>query len=155
MNGLCPSLPPSRTCCGPTRHQRRQKDTVINGELLRLQVDITALQETRLAGSGILKEKGYTFFWQGKSAEECREQGVGFAVWNFLLKMVEPGDKGCEHLLTLRLHTSDGPVTLHRARLRLTTKPPMKRKRPQAKSCRSTSSMDVRRNSRTNYWESV
>ena len=26
--------------------------------------------------------------------------------------MIEPGDKGTERLLTLRLHSSDGPVTL-------------------------------------------
>lgn len=89
-----------------------RKTAVINDELLRLHVDIAALQETRLAGSGKLKEKDYTFFWQGKSAEESREHGVGFAVRNSLLNMVEPGDKGSERLLTLRLHTSVGPVTL-------------------------------------------
>ena len=37
---------------------------------------------------------------------------MGFAVRNTLLKTVEPGDKGCERLLTLRLYTSDGPITL-------------------------------------------
>ncbi len=75
-------------------------------------MDITALQETRLAGSGTLKEKEFTFFWHGKSAEDRMEHGVGFAVRNTLLSMVEPGDKGCERLMTLRLHTADGPVTL-------------------------------------------
>ena len=89
-----------------------RKTAVINDELQRLQVDIAALQETCPAGSGTLKEKDYTFFWKGKSAEEHREHGVGFAVRNSLLKMVEPGDKGSERLLTLRLQTSDGPVTL-------------------------------------------
>ena len=49
--------------------------------------------------------------WQGKSTEERREHGVGFAVRNSLLSVVEPGDKGSERLLTLRLQTSDGPVT--------------------------------------------
>ncbi|PFX19632.1 Uncharacterized protein K02A2.6 [Stylophora pistillata] len=49
---------------------------------------------------------------QGKSAENCREHGVGFAFRNTFLKMVEPGDKGWESLLTLRLHTSDGPAAL-------------------------------------------
>ena len=89
-----------------------RKTAVINDELLRLKIDIAALQETRLADSGTLKEKDYTFFWQGKSAEHRREHGVGFAVRNTLLKMVEPGDKGCERLLTLRLYTSDGPISL-------------------------------------------
>ncbi|XP_068714290.1 uncharacterized protein [Montipora foliosa] len=46
-----------------------RKTVVINDELLRLKIDIAALQETRLADSGTLKEKDYTFFWQGKSAE--------------------------------------------------------------------------------------
>ena len=57
-----------------------RKTAVINDELLRLKIDIAALQETRLADSGTLKEKDYTFFWQGKSAEHRREHGVGFAV---------------------------------------------------------------------------
>ena len=71
-----------------------RKTAVINDELLRLKIDIAALQETRLADSGRLKEKDYTFFWKGKSTEHRREHGVGFAVRNTLLKMVEPGDKG-------------------------------------------------------------
>ena len=75
-------------------------------------MDIASLQETRLLDSGTLKEKDYTFFWQGMSAEKRREHGVGFAVRNTLLKMIEPGDKGWERLLTLRFHTSDGPATL-------------------------------------------
>ena len=89
-----------------------RKTAVISDELLRLQVDIAALQETRLLRSGTLKERDHTFFWQGKSTEERREHGVGFAVRNSLLSMVEPGDKGSERLLILRLQTSDGPVTL-------------------------------------------
>ena len=38
-----------------------RKTVVINNELLRLNVDIATLQETRLADSGELKEK-YIFF---------------------------------------------------------------------------------------------
>ena len=89
-----------------------RKNIIINDELLRLGVDIASLQETRPLDSGSLKEKDYTFFWQGKSAKKRREHGVGFAVRNTLLKMVEPGGKGWERLLTLRFHTSDGPATL-------------------------------------------
>ena len=89
-----------------------RKTAVINNELLRVRVDIAALQKTCLADSGSLKEKDYTFFWEGKSFEHHREHGVGFAVRNTLLKMVVPGDGGWERLLTLRLHTSDGPITL-------------------------------------------
>ncbi|XP_076042204.1 uncharacterized protein LOC143026092 [Oratosquilla oratoria] len=59
-----------------------RKTAVISSKLLRLQVDIAALQETRLADSGTLKEKAFTFFWHGKSAEDRSEHGVGFAVRN-------------------------------------------------------------------------
>ena len=84
---------------------------VINDELKRLNVDIATLQETRLADSGTLKEKDYTF-WQGKRSNEPREHGVGFAVRNSLLRMVEPGSGGSERLPTLRLNSTTGPVTL-------------------------------------------
>ena len=40
-----------------------------NNELLRLNVDIATLQETRLADSGSLKEKDYTLYWQGRVRE--------------------------------------------------------------------------------------
>ena len=39
-----------------------KKTAVINDELKRLNVDIATLQKTRLADSGTLKEKDYTFF---------------------------------------------------------------------------------------------
>jgi len=89
-----------------------RKTAVINNELLRLQVDIATLQETRLADSGSLRERDYTFFWQGKATSEPREHGVGFAVKNSLLKMIEPGEGGTERILSLRLQTTDGPVNL-------------------------------------------
>ena len=44
-----------------------RKTAVINDELKRLNVDIGTLQETRIADSGTLKEKDYTFFWQGSA----------------------------------------------------------------------------------------
>ncbi|XP_076041841.1 uncharacterized protein LOC143025721 [Oratosquilla oratoria] len=89
-----------------------RKTAVISSELLRLQVDITALQETRLADSGTLDEWELIFFWHGKSAEDRREHAVGFAVRNTFLSMVEPRNKGSEYQMTLRLHNSKGPVTL-------------------------------------------
>ena len=89
-----------------------RKTLVINNELKRLQVDIATLQETRLAESGSLRESDYTFFWHGKSSEEVREHGVGFAVRNSLLGMIEPIADGTERLLSLRLNTSDGPANL-------------------------------------------
>ncbi|XP_038066715.1 uncharacterized protein LOC119736778 [Patiria miniata] len=118
----------SRSSSGPQRHgvqaHRRvdtpwrheisdsRKTAVINNELLRLQVDIAAVQETRLLGSGTLRERDFTFFWQGKGPEEIREHGVGFAVRSTLIGMTEPCERGTERILTLRLHTTDGPVNL-------------------------------------------
>ena len=49
-----------------------RKTAVISRELDRPNVDIAALQETRLAGSGSLKEKDYAFFWHGKAEHEPR-----------------------------------------------------------------------------------
>jgi len=89
-----------------------RKTAIINNELLRLQIDIAALQETRLADIGCLKESDYTFFWHGKKEEEVREYGVAFAVRNTLLDKTQLGSTGTERLLTLRLNTSEGPVNL-------------------------------------------
>ena len=45
-------------------------------------VYIVALSETRLADKGSMRETvgGYAFFWSGRSNEERREAGVGFAI---------------------------------------------------------------------------
>lgn len=101
-----------------------RKTAVINNELLRQSVDIAALQETRLADSGTLKEKDYTFFWKGKQSDEPREHGVGFAVKNSLLSTVEPDGEGSERLLTLRLNTTTGPITLVSVYAPTLTSPP-------------------------------
>ncbi|XP_047476471.1 craniofacial development protein 2-like [Penaeus chinensis] len=89
-----------------------RKTAIINNELKRLNVDIATLQETHLSDLGTPKEKDYTFFWQGKSQEQHREHGVGFAVKNSLLSKVKLGSNGSERLLTLRLNTTESPVTL-------------------------------------------
>lgn len=89
-----------------------RKTAIIDKELLRLQVDIAALQETRLADSGSVKEENFTFYWKGKPEEETREYGVGFAVRNSLLKMTEPPANGTERLLQIRLTTTQGPATI-------------------------------------------
>ena len=79
------------------------KVSVINNELKRLNIDIAALQETRLREQGSITEGDYTFFWCGKGEKEKREHGVGFAVSNKLLKMVEPGNNGIERMYTMKL----------------------------------------------------
>ncbi|XP_050703781.1 uncharacterized protein LOC126989216 [Eriocheir sinensis] len=89
-----------------------RKTAVIDTELSRLQMDIVALQETRLSGSGSVREKDFSFFWQGKPPEEIREHGVGFAVKNTLLGTITPPTDGTERILSLQLNTSVGPATL-------------------------------------------
>ena len=84
---------------------------MINNELCWLQVDFIALQETRLLESGIIRERDYSFFWQGKAADETREHGVGFAIKNNLLGSVIPPSDGTERLLKLQLQTSAGLVS--------------------------------------------
>lgn len=59
-----------------------RRTALVARELARYKVDIAALSETRFADKGQLTETGggYTFFWSGRSAEERREAGVGFAI---------------------------------------------------------------------------
>ena len=66
-----------------------RKTAVINNELSRLSIDIAVQQETRLSDAGSIREQDYTFFWQGKPALATREYGVGFAISNRLMGMVE------------------------------------------------------------------
>ena len=89
-----------------------RKTAVIDAELSSLNVDIAALQETRFADDGSVREKDYTFFWKGKAKEERREHGVGFAVKSSLLPMTEPLLGGTERMLSLRLNTSKSIVKL-------------------------------------------
>ena len=49
-----------------------RKTAAIEMELSRLQMDIVALQETRLPDMGSVKEKNFSFFWQGKPLNETR-----------------------------------------------------------------------------------
>ncbi|CAG5114795.1 unnamed protein product [Candidula unifasciata] len=83
-----------------------RKTSVINN------VDIVALQETQLSSSGSIKEKDFTFFWQGKPSSESMEQGVGFAIRNRLLGTATPPTGGSERILKIQVQTRAGPVTL-------------------------------------------
>ena len=69
---------------------------MINNELCQLQVDIIALQETRLPESDIITERNYSFFWQSKATDETREHGVGFAIKNNPLDSIIPPSEGTE-----------------------------------------------------------
>ena len=89
-----------------------RKTAIIDRELKRLNIDIAALQETRLPGCGSLKERDYTFFWQGQEQQEHRLYGVGFAVRNSLLSSIEAPSSGTPRVLSLRLTTASGPANI-------------------------------------------
>ena len=73
-------------------------------ELDRYNIDIAALQETRLEGQGSLQENNYTFFWIGKEPGIRREDGVGFAIANKLVKQLPMLPTGISvRLITLRI----------------------------------------------------
>ena len=106
-----------RTLCPGLSNDIKQVDgarktAIIDKELSRLGVDIACLQETRLAGSGTLREESYTFFWQGKPPEEPCQHGVGFAVKNTLVTSIEPPTAGTKRILNFRLSTSTSPANI-------------------------------------------
>ena len=85
------------------RPQRRT--TLVGRELDRNRVKIAALNETRRAEEGLLKEAGvgYTFFWSGRKKEEGREAGVEFAIKSHLVCKFSGLPKGInDRLMTLR-----------------------------------------------------
>ena len=72
----------------PSAERPERRTASLARELARYKIDIAALSETRLANEGQLTESGggYTFFLSGRSAEERRESGVGFAIKNHLVQ---------------------------------------------------------------------
>lgn len=89
-----------------------RKTAVIDRELSRLSIDVTCLQETRLADTGTLREANYSLFWQGKPPEEQRLHGVGFALKNTLLAFVELPIEGTERILALPMSTESGQANI-------------------------------------------
>ena len=59
-----------------------------------------------------LNKMTLTFFWHGKSVDDRREYGVGFAIKNTLLHHVEVGSDGNKCITTLHLQTKKGTATL-------------------------------------------
>ena len=85
--------------------ERPQRQTaLVSRELDRYNIDIAALQETRLEGQSSLQENNYTFFWIGKEPGIRREAGVGLAIANKLVKRLPMLVTGIsERLITLRI----------------------------------------------------
>ncbi|CAH2049808.1 unnamed protein product, partial [Iphiclides podalirius] len=100
------------TCGSFDCAQDLRKTYNIDIELKRLNVDIAALQETRIEDEGSIREANYTFFWKGKSSIENRKHGVGFAIRNHLLNATETPIGVSERIMILRLNTKCGFVTL-------------------------------------------
>lgn len=92
--------------------QQLRKTAVIDGELSRLQIEIAALQETRLPDEGSIREANYTFFWKGYHSSAPRLHGVGFAVRNELLRSTETPKGISERIMLLRFNTKCGFVTV-------------------------------------------
>ncbi|XP_061707843.1 uncharacterized protein LOC133518227 [Cydia pomonella] len=101
-----------KTCENFDCAQDLRKTYNIDAELNRLNVDIAALQETRIEDEGSLRETNYTFYWKGKSSTETREHGVGFAVRNHIIDAMETPVGVSERIMVLRLNTKSGYVTL-------------------------------------------
>jgi len=89
-----------------------RKTAVINNELLRVHAHIAVLEETRLAGSAILRERD--FISSGRKRFQRRpEYGVDFSFRKTLLGMTGPSERVTNReILTEYLHTADGPVCL-------------------------------------------
>src|SRR5579871_1928198 len=96
-----------RTLLDRTEANRPERRTaLVARELGRYNIDIAALSETRLAEEGNLVERGagYTFFWSGRSKEEKREAGVGFAIKSILVMKLAGPPKGInDRLMVVRL----------------------------------------------------
>ena len=96
-----------RTLLDRERANRPARRTaLVARELARYGIDIAALSETRREEEGQLVEtvSKYTFFWIGKSSDEKRESGVGFAIKTELMGKLPSSPKGFnDRLMTLRL----------------------------------------------------
>ena len=92
-----------------------RRTAILAKELNRYNIDIVALSETRLPDSGQLEERGsgYTFFWSGRPRDEHRQAGVGFAIRNKYIKLLDKLPLGInDRLMTLRLKMTYGHVTI-------------------------------------------
>jgi len=83
-----------------------RRTALVAAELKSYNIDIAALNATRLADEGSLSEvgEGYTFFWKDLPSDERRIHSVGFAIWTTLPnKLPETPIAVSERLMTLRI----------------------------------------------------
>uniref|UniRef100_A0A0L8HUN8 Uncharacterized protein n=1 Tax=Octopus bimaculoides TaxID=37653 RepID=A0A0L8HUN8_OCTBM len=69
-----------------TTHPPETRIALVSQDLVRINIDVASLSETRLSGDGSMKEVGYTFFLLGKDANEPCVYGVGLAIKTELVK---------------------------------------------------------------------
>jgi len=80
-----------------------RRTALVSKELKNINIDVAALQETRMHGEGQVKEKSHTIFWKGKPEGEPRTAGVGFAISNSLISKLPALPVGiCDRIITLR-----------------------------------------------------
>ena len=84
------------------------KSALIGLELARLSIDICALSETWLTGTGSIREGHYTLFCSGYPDGSRPRHGSGFAVRNSLLPCMENPVAVSPRLMTLPLKLSSG-----------------------------------------------
>ena len=87
-----------------------RRTTLVARELARYHVDIAAPSETRRANEGQLTEDGggYCFFWSGRTSEERREAGVGFAIRSHLVSKLAILPRGInDRLMVIQLQLNN------------------------------------------------
>ena len=88
------------------------KTAIIDLERSRQQVSITALQETRLAGAGSIKEGLYIFLWFGKAPKKPSIYDTAFAVLNNLLSTTQTPYAPNDRISVLKLNSQQGGIRI-------------------------------------------
>ena len=94
----------------PKADRPERRTALVARELARYHVDITALSETRIANGGQLTEDGggYYFVWSGRTSEERREAGVGFAIMSHLVSKLTSLLRGHnDHIMEMQLQLTN------------------------------------------------
>ena len=100
---LCPVLRSGEVTSLLRQVKDSRKTIIINTELSRLNNDMAAQQEMRLAESDTFCENYYALFWQARVESEPPRYGVDFVVKSNLLPAVEPPPSDKKRFLAIRL----------------------------------------------------
>ena len=99
-----------------TKRAPARPTAIVSHYLKRYNIDIAALSETRVLGENIIQEPigGYTFFLKGYPVGNTRQHGVGFAIRNELVPLLQGKDPvGInERLMTLSLPLKDCTLSI-------------------------------------------